>query len=188
MVHFFVKGKNKEEKEMKVSKSFRLEEFVPKEIYEKYKDQSIWFSRPEVINLAQSIRDYFGRPMTINNWHSGGKFNERGFRLPDSKIGAKLSQHKLAGAIDFTIDGISPDEVRSSILENPKRFLDEGLTTIEDGSYTPTWTHVDVRNTGLSKILIVKPSVSVNSVGDSISEEYYFFDRKKLIKIKNYSF
>jgi len=83
MVHFFVKGKNKEEKEMKVSKSFRLEEFVPKEIYEKYKDQSIWFSRPEVINLAQVIRDYFGRPMTINNWHSGGKFNERGFRLPD---------------------------------------------------------------------------------------------------------
>lgn len=172
---------------MKISKSFRLEEFIPKEIYENYKDQSTWFVRKEIVNLAQTIRDYFGRPMTINNWHKGGSFNERGYRLPDSKTGAKLSQHKLAGAIDFTIDGISPDEVRSSILKSENRFLGL-LTTLEDGSYATTWVHADIRFTNLNKILIVKPKVGVQLIDENPVDDYFVYDKNKLIQIKNYSF
>ena len=53
------------------SKNFLVEEFVPQKIYEKYGDASLWFVDPKIVKIAQLIRDYFGKSMTINNWHNG---------------------------------------------------------------------------------------------------------------------
>ena len=65
---------------MKVSENFELEEFVPHAIYELYKDKSIWFIDYRCINFAELILKHFKIDVTINNWHQGGSFQDRGFR------------------------------------------------------------------------------------------------------------
>ena len=154
----------------KASKNFLVEEFVPQKIYEKYGDSSLWFMDSRIIELAQYIREYFGKPMTINNWKNGGRFNYRGFRNDsyyyrwnsdlsayESKSKGKLSQHRMGRAIDFNIAGMECDEVRAEFLKNEQQWLDAGLTTIEDGNYAPTWVHIDIRYTGKNNIFVVKP-------------------------------
>lgn len=46
--------------------NFKIQEFVPKELYNQYGAKSIWFVRPEMIKLAQFYRDWFGVPVTVN--------------------------------------------------------------------------------------------------------------------------
>jgi hypothetical protein len=58
--------------------------------------------------------------------------------------------------------GLSADEVRAEILSFPQVFLDLGLSTLENGTFAPTWVHSDIRNTAMdlsrpTQILIVKP-------------------------------
>lgn len=160
----------------RVSKNFHIYEFVPKEIYEVYGANSKWFVRPEVIKLAQFYRDWFEVPITINDWQSGGRFSERGYRVPNSKTGAVYSQHKLGSAFDCTVKGMTANEVRKEILDHEFAFMMAGLTTLEHEDYAPTWVHSDVRNTGLDYILIVKPATTVNLFGETIEfwEEFHF--------------
>lgn len=141
----------------KLSTYFRLEEFVPEEIYAKFGASSIWFVDRSIVLLSDFIRDRFGKFMTINNWHSGGSLNYRGFRPPDCTIGATLSQHKFKSAIDFNIEGVTPQEIYKDIIENQDMYMKAGATTVEDIAFSSTWNHIDIRYTGLDKILIVKP-------------------------------
>lgn len=138
------------------SSYFKVQEFVPKSIYEKYGENAIWFVDPRIQKLANFVRTFFGKPVTINNWSWGGEFNERGFREPDSATGAKLSQHRFGRAIDISIAGMTPKQVSTAVLANERAFMDAGLTCMEDIKDTPTWNHLDIRQTGLDKILIVR--------------------------------
>lgn len=142
---------------MKISTYFRIEEFVPRELHAKFGDKSIWFIDRGTILLADFIRDRFGKSMTINNWHSGGSFNNRGFRMPDAAIGGTLSQHKFGKAIDFNIAGVTPQEVYKDIIDNADMYMKAGATTVEDIVFTNGWTHIDRRYTNQQTILIVKP-------------------------------
>jgi hypothetical protein len=140
---------------MKVSKNFSLSEFVDPVTLSTFGDSAIWFLDPKIIVLAQFIRDYFDKPITINSHKRGLKY--RGFRPPECKVGARMSQHRFGRAIDFSISGLTADEIRDVILKDERTFMDAGLTTLEDGHYAPTWVHADIRTTGLDKIKIVKP-------------------------------
>lgn len=136
-----------------VSEHFVIQEFVPPQIYEQFKENSIWFINPKVIAIAEFVRSFFKKPVTINNWHTGGTYTESGFRMPNTLTGAKLSAHKRGCAIDIKMPGVNYNDVRKAILDNEKLFMDAGITTIEDG--TQTWLHVDCRYTNLNKILVV---------------------------------
>ena len=140
---------------MLVSRNFSLVEFVPPEVYEKYLGNSIWFLDSKIFVMAQFIRDRFGKPITINNWHSGQSRRESGFRKPLSSTGASFSQHRYGRAIDFFIKGIEPDEIRRDIIKNFNLYQPTGLTTLEEN--TPTWVHVDCRNTATNNLLVVYP-------------------------------
>jgi len=105
----------------------------------------------------EEIRDRFSAPVHVNDWYRGGHLKERGFRLPGTKTGAKYSQHKFGRACDFNIPGLTIEEIYDDILRNEKIYLDFGVTTIEDVSFTKTWIHLDTRWTGMDKIKIVKP-------------------------------
>lgn len=170
---------------MKVSKDFRIEEFVPPEIFNVYGTSSTWFVQPQLVVLAQFIRDYFEATMTINTWYRGGVFKERGYRIPASTTGSKYSQHKRGAAIDFTIKGLSADEVRRTILDNQQVFLAQGLTAIEDEEFSPTWVHADIRyiHPHPTKILIVRPAqMLINSEDYSPQmDEYFTFENGELI-------
>ena len=141
----------------KISTYFNLEEFIPREIFTQFGEKSIWFVDRGTVLLADFIRDRFGKPMKINDWHSGGGLNNRGFRTPDCAIGGKLSQHKFKAAIDFNIEGVTPQDIYKDIIDNQDMYMKAGMTTVEDIAFTATWTHADRRFTGMSKILIVKP-------------------------------
>ena len=138
---------------MKVSKDFSLAEFVPPAIYEHFVDKSIWFIDPKIVQMAQFIRDMFGKPITINNYLTGGSYQYSAFRDSACTIGATNSQHRHGRAIDFRIQGMSPMEIRADIIKNFDLYRPSGLTTIEGG--TPTWTHIDCRFTKQDTLLIV---------------------------------
>lgn len=142
---------------LKISPNFYLHEFVPRIIYNKYGNNAVWFIRPELIKLADFIRNWFGKPMYINNWYWGGPMQNRGYRTPNTTIGSLYSQHKMGAAIDFNIKDLHPDKIRQEILDNEQVFMGAGLTTLEDGAFAPTWVHADIRNTELDYILIVTP-------------------------------
>lgn len=142
---------------MEFSKHFKIQEFVPPSIYNYWGERSKYFLDPKIVVFADFIRDFFNKPVTINNWYSGGNLSLRGFRPPDTTTGGKLSQHKFGRAIDVNVEGITPQEVYDRAIKNEMLFRGAGLTTMEDINDTPTWTHFDVRWTGLNFIQIVKP-------------------------------
>lgn len=149
----------------KISNHFYHEDFVPKIIYETFLDKSSWFISPFMVNYAELLWDRFKKQVIINTWKQGGNLQNRGFRLPDSTIGAKLSQHKFKCAIDINVIGISPEEVAKDIIENFSIYSKVGLTTIEDVKYTTGnieddlkgWNHGDCRTTNMDTLLIVIP-------------------------------
>jgi hypothetical protein len=138
---------------MNISKDFTLAEFVPPSIYEKYLEKSVWFIDPRIVIMAQFIRDRFGKPITINNYLSGGNYQYSAFRDTACTIGAVNSQHRHGRAFDFRIKGITPEEVRQDIIKNFPAYRETGLTTIE--ADTDTWVHVDCRFTNQPTLLIV---------------------------------
>jgi len=141
---------------MKVSSNFILQEFVPKEIYSKWGEKSIWFVPKRNILLAQFFRDRFGHT-TVNDWHNGGQYNYSGFRPPECKVGAELSQHRFCNADDFKFSKVTIQEVYEDVIKNFDLYSKYGLTTIENITATLTWLHCDFRNTNQKELLIINP-------------------------------
>lgn len=139
---------------MKISDHFDLREFVPKDIWDQYGKNSTWFIDWAIVEGAEWLRELFGKPIIINNWHTGGTFQNRGFRHPHTTAGARLSQHKFGRAIDFNVVGVKPDEVYDALIKEKGMIQ---WTAIEDKAFTPTWTHIDCRFTNQEELLIVKP-------------------------------
>ena len=136
---------------MKVSKDFELGEFIDPATWMVRGEKSIELIDNRLITLTQFFRDYFAVPITINNWHTNGQYQESGLRTFLSKTGATYSQHKYGRAADLKLTGIEPEEVRAEIRRNWTAFKKAGLTCIEKD--TPTWVHIDVRNTTSPEIL-----------------------------------
>lgn len=138
---------------MKTTKNFYLQEFVTPNLYKKWKNKSVIFVDERIIYLAQWIRDRFGKPMTINNWHSGGKYKYRGYRPHNCRVGAKNSQHKSGRGLDFTIVGLSIKEIHEDIKANKELYYEQGVRVIESIELAPTWMHIDCRFTNHYQIL-----------------------------------
>ena len=142
---------------MKISTHFRIEELVPKELFVKFGERSLWFIDQRIIDIAEVVRQRFDRPVMINNWHSGGSLNNRGYRMPDCAIGGTLSQHKRGCAADVNVEGIEVVDVYNDLLKNFDLYKKVGLTTVEDIAIATGWCHLDCRQTRSDQLLIVKP-------------------------------
>jgi len=142
---------------IKVSDNFFLDEFIDPITYRDFGAQSIWFIDKRIIMIAQKLRELGNNPIIINNWLIGGSFKASGFRRPSSRIGAYLSQHKFGRAIDVKVKGKTPEEVLEIINQHWSVFKALGLSTVEDISFTTTWNHLDIRQTNMEDLLIVKP-------------------------------
>jgi hypothetical protein len=153
---------------MQLTQNFNLKEFVPKAIYEQYRERSIWFIDIRLPAGAQAVYDVLKKAiikplgefenmrMVINDQDS----DERGFRFPDTATGASLSQHKFGRAIDFQIDvqriGGGRWEAYPSLevqwlISRPETWdiLKVFFTTMEKD--TIGWTHLDMRNRPFSE-------------------------------------
>ena len=145
---------------MKIAPNFTLQEFIDPATYGQFGESSIWFLDQRVINIAQFIRERFKESVVINDWNTGGKYKESGYRRPETTTGGAMSQHKFGRAIDVKLIGRAnngANDLRNDITTNFDIYRKFGLTAIEAAEFAPTWCHIDTRWTGLETLLIVKP-------------------------------
>ena len=141
---------------MKLTQNFILQEFVPGFMYEEYGESARWFLDQRLVFGMQKLREWLQSSVTVNTWHNGGDLNYRGYRPPDCEVGAYFSQHKRGNAVDFNVRGMTSDEVFDWCLKYEGSLLGIGFTTIENKEIATSWTHLDMRWTGLDKLLIVE--------------------------------
>ena len=136
---------------IKLSDHFYIDEVIPKEVYMQFYEKSVQFLDPRLAQMIEGIRNYFNVPITINNWFTGGDRHESGFRLPDTKTGVRLSQHKFGRAADLVFPkGTDYEKIRQTIRDKYDTFRKMGISTIEKD--TNTWLHIDCRQTGMDKL------------------------------------
>jgi hypothetical protein len=147
---------------MKASEHFEIHEFVDPVTFAELGDKSIEKVDKKLPPIAELLRAKTGKPVIINNWHSGGQYHESGTRRDDTATGAKKSAHKMkpiCEAIDCKVVGMTAAEVHAVVLANEEEFYDAGVRQMEDLSFTPTWTHLATRGADRAdkKIVIIKP-------------------------------
>ena len=131
---------------------FRLEELVCKEVFFKHGDRAWMFLDEKIVIQIDTIRRLIGKPIIINDWVDGGTFDERGLRCNICPIVKNktflgelyLSAHVLGKAVDFNVQGMTPQDVTLWIAFN-KDKLPYNMRIEKD---TDTWTHIDVYDTG----------------------------------------
>lgn len=134
---------------------FEIEELVDPITLKQYGKEFILkhFFDSRILYQIDLIRDWFDKPMIINNWCFNGKFKYRGFRPFNCKVGSKNSAHKFGRAIDFDIVGLTAEFVRKEIMRNQKQF--PYITRMED---KVNWVHFDcVNENNKNGIILFKP-------------------------------
>lgn len=135
-------------------KHFDLEELVCPEIF-RARGTRAWelLDTYALITLDQ-LREAFG-PLTVNDWHWGGKFRYSGLRPRTGGEGAEYSQHRYGRAFDCKPKTTTVQAMHAAIQATPDRF--PHLRVLEAIEATPTWLHFDVRNHTRSGIWVVQP-------------------------------
>ena len=133
---------------------YRMEEFVPPEVSAALGNRALLVMDYRILKTADAVREFFNRPVVINNWKFTGDRTQAGFRLHTCRVGAAYSQHRFGRALDMIIEKVSADEARRQVINNRNHF--PYVTAIED---KVGWLHVDCRTV--------------------VSEDIFLFCRKK---------
>ena len=125
-------------------KHFLIQQLVPPTTFEALGESAWALLSDDLLTTLDQLYEAFG-PMTVNNWHSGGRFRESGLRDPNTATGAPRSQHKVGRAADIKPLKLTVREMYDAILADPSKF--PLLTTLENIEFTEPgkWIHVDVR-------------------------------------------
>jgi hypothetical protein len=122
-------------------KYFHPYELVDKETYEKLGYDSLNLFKPDTLLALDDLREFFGVPITVNNWWNGGPFQWRGLRNPSCSQYSAGSQHSVGNAIDCDIHGYTAEEARAKIIENKNSPLLSKIMRLEGGV---NWVHFDL--------------------------------------------
>lgn len=131
---------------------FVIKEFVPPEVWDAEGENAIARLDPLILITAEQVREFFGAPVTINDWSLGGSLRYRGFRPASCMMGAVRSMHREGKAIDFDVKGHTADYVRKTILKNQNAF-----PHIRRMGRNVGWVHVDIKDTGKDEIILFNP-------------------------------
>jgi len=139
--------------------NFTIEELVCKDVFDRFGQTAWQFFDPRLIITLDWIRQRLNKPVFINNWKDGGKFDERGYRciqcsLVKDAIAQKrlyVSPHMLGQAADFDVMGMVSEEIRQWLIKN-KNIIPYPIR-LEEGV---SWCHLDVQDTG-QKVYLFKP-------------------------------
>lgn len=132
---------------MKANKYFDLEELVPKETFEKYKDNALKFLNPIALIALENVREILNVPLTCNNWKVGGNRNYCGYRQADCPIGAKYSQHKKGNAFDLISPKLTAKQMREILSKNQDKLVYPIRVEKWDNKGEITWLHIDTNYT-----------------------------------------
>lgn len=153
--------------------NFFIYEFVAPEIWAKWGVNSLRYINEGIIRGAQILRTASGLSTTINNYNSGGTYQDSGTRTLQSyermygkdkglaKYLATYSMHKFCGAADLKIGDLSSKEMAELVRKNEAELMVVGIRRIEDPEYTKgknrDWLHIDTANSNKDYIIKVKP-------------------------------
>jgi hypothetical protein len=132
---------------------FRPEEFLSPVAYNTLGESGLYLLMDwRILWTMDALRKRYASPITINDYHAGGKFTQRGFR-DDPGTGAEYSQHRFGRACDFDIKGVPAEAFREAV--RAKRLRDElqYITRIEDGV---GWCHIDCAGVPGDEIIFFK--------------------------------
>ncbi len=132
---------------------FTPQEFLPRGLYTIRGPAALIVMDARILWTLDALRDYFGVPITSNNWHTGGPYTQRGFR-DDAGTGAPLSQHRFGRADDFDIRGVTAEEFRQLAKSGKLAKELQYITRIEEGT---TWCHIDCASIPGTEIVFFKP-------------------------------
>ena len=134
---------------------FDIRELVCPHIYDKFREYAWQFFDPRLLETLQVIREALNRPIYVNNYDSGGNFDERGYRcnicnIPKDKTRLEklyMSAHCQGMAVDFDVKGMTAQEVRDWLKAN-QILLPYPIRCELDVN----WCHIDVRSDGFRQI------------------------------------
>jgi len=133
-----------------ISNSFKIQELVPKHIYEERGDRSWELIDARLIETIDTLKAIFSKgTITINNWLWDGNRNWSCLRTPASPDYSETSQHTFGRAVDMKFSAYDEAYVRNYIIQHPDEF--PYVNGIEDFKGM-TWVHVDVRNSDTVKV------------------------------------
>lgn len=160
------------------SKYFKPYELVSRRVYTSYSEDIIMSrANPNLIKLIDWIRELAGVPLYINNWKSGGPFEERGYRANIDSISKGkteddkpyLSTHALFMASDLTpvvSSGKNAEWLWDLVYKNshlaPCSFRMESKLATVNSKGDVSWVHVDVaiedkEPIGKKKLVVFNP-------------------------------
>lgn len=104
-----------------------------------------WYISKYLIYDLEATRAYFGKPIIINDWYTGGEYQYRGFRTSyennynvyNGRIPDFPSQHQRGVAVDFVVKGVPAPGVQEHMK---KKYRTGGL------GCSDTFTHFDKRD------------------------------------------
>lgn len=134
---------------------FSIKELVCPHIYDKFREYAWQFFDPRLLETLLVIREVINRPIYVNNYDSGGSFDERGYRcnicnIPKDKTRLEklyMSAHCQGMAVDFDVKGMTAQEVRDWLKSN-QILLPYPIRCELDVN----WVHIDVRSDGFRQI------------------------------------
>jgi hypothetical protein len=132
---------------------FKIWELVDKNTHSALGDGAWILFRPDALWTLDKLREHFGQPVVVNNWHEGGSLSYCGFRPYDVTVGARYSQHRLGNGFDAHFSSLTAEEVRQEIL---KKKDEEDFKLITCLEIDISWVHFDLRNIS-NRIQLVKP-------------------------------
>jgi hypothetical protein len=129
---------------------FDIEELVPRDVFDKYGERAWMFFDPLALECLLIVRKGIGKPINVNNWHKGGNYDERGLRpntcpLVKNKTRLYLSFHIFGKAFDFTVTGMSSEDVRDWIDEHADEFPCKVRLERKMRGKQISWVHLDIR-------------------------------------------
>ena len=134
---------------------FDIRELVCPHIYDKFREYAWQFFDPRLLDTLLVIREAINLPIYVNNYDSGGSFDERGIRcnccaIPKEKTRLEklyMSAHCQGMAVDFDVKGMTAQEVRDWLKAN-QILLPYPIRCELDVN----WVHIDVRSDGYRQI------------------------------------
>lgn len=127
-----LKRETRKEVQMKITEHFTWEEAKCKDGTEVPNEL-----RPNAILIASEmevLRNEINKPIQVHSWYRTKAYN--------AKIGGKpLSQHLEAKAIDFSVDGFTPAQLKDKI----EKLIEEGRMKQGGIGLYPTFVHYDIR-------------------------------------------
>lgn len=127
---------------MKKAKYFGIKELISRACYEKFGEKAWALFDEKAIITLDWIRENIGKPITVNDWAWGGLQQHRGYRWEDCHIGAAFSSHKEGKAFDFSVKGMTDNEVKDWLDEHERELPFKIRIEEED---TNAKVHFDVR-------------------------------------------